>query len=67
MIEFRKRTEADLCQNFWSLGASLTAKGALGQVDLILVHSDVLYDTRSAELTLILRVVSILLIVNQRV
>ena len=67
MIKFRKRTEADLCQNFWSLGASLPAKGALGQVDLILVHSDVLYDARSAELTLILRVVSILLIVNQRV
>ena len=67
MIKFRKRTEADLCQNFWSLGASLPAKGALGQVDLILVHSDVLHDARSAELTLVLRVVVILLIVDQRV
>ena len=67
MIDTRKRTQANLRENFWSLGASPPAKGALGHVDLILVHSVVLYDARSAELTLLLGVVINLLVVNQRV
>ena len=66
MIDTRKRTQANLRENFWSLGASPPAKGALGQVDLILVHSVVLYDARSAELTLFGVVIN-LLVVNQRV
>ena len=67
MINFRKRTQTALCENFGPIGTPLTAEGALGQVDLILVHSVVLYDARSAELTLVPDVIIVLLVVNQRV